>query len=724
MIKPEDLTDVERQVAGAYAGGTEIDLTGQSVRGEVLTGLLTGMYRVPRRGLPALRLRNARITGKFELEGTRVTRVIDLTHCTFEESPDLRMARLIGLRLRGTRVPGLQGRNLRVFSDLVLEAGFTCTGTVDLTDAAVDGTLRLAGAVLRSNTDHALLGARLRVSGSVQAIAMRANGEVRLRGATIGGSVHLGGARLVNTGREALEASGIVVAGNVFCNAEGGRFTVDGRVLFDGARVGGNLEFTGARLHSTHRVDQVLVLPHGLADEAATLVADRIRVDGNVELDDGFTSTGTVRLPNASIGGYLRMSGAVIGPRDVAEELAGDVTNRIPVALHADGMEVRGDVEARSAVNGAGVRSLPLQTYGQVRLSNAHIMGSASMSGVSLHGPGIDVLFADRLRVGGTLFLRELKAKGSVRLQNANIGSTLDMSGAELTLPRLRGNGTQKPSLDARAITIGKDLLCSRGFTAVGGVRIRLGEVGKMATFSDSHLGSTAADIALNAYGLTVHQFRLHIPAGQQPRGKVVLSRLKAVSVTDGPGLWDAEGGVAVDDFEFAGITADPDVPVETRLGWLLKVQPDFAPGPYEQLAAVYQQGGEEELAQKVQLEKQRRRYSELGRAGRAWGQIQRWTVGYGYRPWLAICWLGVFWLGGALWFNWHTMAKLNSDEDPVWNAWLLSLDLLIPIIDFGHDGKWRFTGASQWISSTLVAVGWVLASTAAAGAARVLKRV
>ncbi|MGI5503879.1 hypothetical protein [Lentzea sp. CA-135723] len=724
MIKPEDLTEVERQVAGAYAGGTEIDLTGQSARGEVLTGLLTGMYRVPRKGLPALRLRNARITGKFELEGTRVTRVIDLTHCTFEESLDLRMARLIGLRLRGTRVPGLQGRNLRVFSDLVLEAGFTCTGTVDLTDAAVDGTLRLAGAVLRSNTHHALLGARLRVSGSVQGIAMRAQGEVRLRGANVGGSVHLGGARLINTGKDALDASGLVVAGNVFCNAEGGRFTADGRVLFDGARVGGNVEFTGARLNSTHRIDnQVLVLPHGSADEAATLVADRIRVEGNVELDDGFTSTGTVRLPNASVGGYLRLSGAVIGPREVAEELAGDVTNRIPVALHADGMQVRGDVEARSAVNGAGTRCPALQTYGQVRLSNATIMGSASMSGVSLHGPGIDVLFADRLQIGGTLFLRELKAKGSIRLQNANIGSTLDLSGAELTLPRLRPNGTQKPSLDARAITIGKDLLCSRGFKAVGGVRIRLGEVGKMATFSDSHLGSTAADIALNAYGLTVHQFRLHIPEGQEPMGKVVLSRLKAVSVTDGPGLWDARGGVAVDDFEFAGITADPDVPVQTRLKWLLKVQPDFAPGPYEQLAAVYQQGGEEELAQKVQLEKQRRRYSELGRAGRVWGAVQRFTVGYGYRPWLAICWLAVFWLAGALWFHWHPMVKLNKDEDPVWNAALLALDLLIPIIDFGHDGKWQFTGASQWIAAVLVAVGWVLASTAAAGAARVLKR-
>ena len=138
------------------------------------------------------------------------------------------MAQLVGLRLRGCHVPALWGRNLRVHSDLVLEAGFTSDGTVDLTDATVDGTFRLAGAVLHGKTDHALLAARLRVSGSIQAIALRANGEVRLRGAGVGGSVHLGGARLVNPGQDALEASGLVIAGNLFCNAEGGRFTAEG----------------------------------------------------------------------------------------------------------------------------------------------------------------------------------------------------------------------------------------------------------------------------------------------------------------------------------------------------------------------------------------------------------------------------------------------------------------------------------------------------------------
>jgi hypothetical protein len=35
----------------------------------------------------------------------------------------------------------------------------------------------------------------------------------------------------------------------------------------------------------------------------------------------------------------------------------------------------------------------------------------------------------------------------------------------------------------------------------------------------------------------------------------------------------------------------------------------------------------------------------------------------------------------------------------------------------------WRMVGPSQWIAGVLIAVGWILASTAAAGAARVLKR-
>jgi hypothetical protein len=137
----------------------------------------------------------------------------------------------------------------------------------------------------------------------------------------------------------------------------------------------------------------------------------------------------------------------------------------------------------------------------------------------------------------------------------------------------------------------------------------------------------------------------------------------------------------------------------------------------------VYRDAGEEQMAEKVLLEKQRRRHAELGWAGRVWGVLQERTVGYGYRPWLAAVWLGVFWLAGTLWFAFHVMSKLDNDQNPVWNPPLLAMDLLLPIIDLGQDNMWQMVGPSQWISDVLIAAGWVLATTVAAGATRLLKR-
>lgn len=44
--------------------------------------------------------------------------------------------------------------------------------------------------------------------------------------------------------------------------------------------------------------------------------------------------------------------------------------------------------------------------------------------------------------------------------------------------------------------------------------------------------------------------------------------------------------------------------------------------------------------------------------------------------------------------------------------------------MNLGQDGYWRLAGASQWIAGAHVAAGWILATTAAAGAARILRRV
>jgi len=64
-----------------------------------------------------------------------------------------------------------------------------------------------------------------------------------------------------------------------------------------------------------------------------------------------------------------------------------------------------------------------------------------------------------------------------------------------------------------------------------------------------------------------------------------------------------------------------------------------------------------------------------------------------------------------------------NQDDHLVWNPFLFTLDLLIPIVDFGNKSRWALTGASQWFSAGLIAAGWVLATTVAAGVTRMLRR-
>ncbi|WP_233438470.1 hypothetical protein [Actinokineospora spheciospongiae] len=732
-IPPAQLTETEREVWAAFASGTVLDLSAHDdrrVRGEVLTGLLLGAYPLDDGAMPALRLDNAHVTGEWELEGREVGHVLSLHGCAFERPPDLRMARLVTLSLRGCALPGLRARNLRVGSDLRLELGFHCTGVLDLTDATVEGTLRLSGATLTHPEGVALRAERLRVTGSVQAIALQVAGELLFTGADIGGGAHFSDAELRNPGRVALEASGLVVTDSLFCD---NGFDATGSVRFAGARIGGDAVFSGALLSEAPSRDKHVLVLTGDADaDGYVLDADRLRVDGDLRLDAGFTAAGTVGLRGARIGGHLLLSGAVLGSRGVLPGLeaafaSGTPVTTVPFALVADGIEVGGDVEARDRVRGRAGDAL--RAHGQVRFVDGVVHGSASFSRARLRAPGLDALFADRLRVAGTLFLRHIRVSGSVRLQNAHIGSSLDCSGAHLVKPRLRPDGTVKPSLDARVATIGKDLLCSRGFRALGGVRIRLAEVGKRVTFQGARLGGRTKPghpvptRVLQAYGLIAQELVLLFDERHPPAGSVALTRATAASVTDGPGLWAARGGVELEDFTYSAIRADPEVTVRTRLRWLRQVQPDFAPGPYERLAAVYAEGGEEEMAQVVQLERQRRRYSELHVAGRIWGKLQEWTVGFGYRPWLAIVWLALFWLVGLVWFATHRMVRLNSDTDPVWNPPLLATDLLLPIIDLGQDNMWRMAGVSQWIAGTLIAVGWILATTVAAGATRVLKR-
>ena len=412
------------------------------------------------------------------------------------------------------------------------------------------------------------------------------------------------------------------------------------------------------------------------------------------------------------MGGYLRLSGARLsGPYGASER---------GIALLADGMEVGGDLEGRDHGRGA------LVCCGQMRLVGARVRGSASLSGIELAAPDGYALLADRLHVGGEFYLRRLRCQGTIRLNDAEVGATLDCTDARLDRPRRRADGSVRPSLDARAATIGKDLLCRDGFVASGGVRLRRMEARKSVQFVDATLvgtpGTGFARYALNAYGLVTAELTIR-PAGR-PGGAVLLAQAQVGGVRR---LGRAVG------------RRPRCRPVRLRLRPAARPARHRRPYP----AAVDRAGDARLRARPLRAARggvpaggrrgagpegghrppNRRRYAEADPVERAWGALQRWTVGFGYRPWLAVFWLVLFAVLGGAWFGGHPPRPVDEGQNPVFNPWLFAADTLLPIVNLGQDGYWRLDGASQWISSGLVAAGWILATTAAAGAARVLKR-
>lgn len=117
------------------------------------------------------------------------------------------------------------------------------------------------------------------------------------------------------------------------------------------------------------------------------------------------------------------------------------------------------------------------------------------------------------------------------------------------------------------------------------------------------------------------------------------------------------------------------------------------------------------------------RRRETLPIAAKLWGFAQDWTVAYGYRPGRAALWMAVLWAVSAVAFARADHPAIKPGEHPNWNPALFSLDLLLPVIDLGQDSYWQLRGGWQWFAAILILLGWVLATTVAAGATRLLRR-
>lgn len=242
------------------------------------------------------------------------------------------------------------GPGVQVGARRIEMLGAWIEGRLDLGDAQIAMTLWFYRCVF----DHTPLLDGARVSGSVgfpdcrlpglmaEGCSVRddlslnagcsVDGEVRLKRAEIGGDLHCARMKL-QTGERAIASRPLVADG----------IRVRGDVtLSEGFEAVGELRFVGARIGGDFRAGRARVTGHvdGEGARSAALVLDRAEIGGSVLLDAGFAAAGRVCLRRAVVGGDLDCTAA-------AFDRVGDAAWDKGVALVLDRAHIGGTLSLR-----------------------------------------------------------------------------------------------------------------------------------------------------------------------------------------------------------------------------------------------------------------------------------------------------------------------------------------------------------------------------------------
>ena len=361
--------------------------------------------------------------------------------------------------------------------------------------------------------------------------------------------------------------------------------------------------------------------------------------------------------------------------------------------------------------DGIVVRSVDLSRsvhHGTLSLRGAKV-DSLSLDGTVLRSPGGYALHADHLEVATYLHGNNgFTADGEVCLNDAHIGTVLDLKGARLRNP----GGSSLAAIGMRADAV---MNCCEGFDSVGAVELYHAQVGQRLCFKGARL-SNPDGVAIWAEQLQARELMLQTAAAV---GTIDLRDARVGVLHDDPAAWPAT-------LRLAGFTydsLDPPLTGSQRLGWLRRDPGGYLPSAYEQLTSMYRRLGQGEQARAIALAKQRHRRQTLPRVPLAWGYLQDWTVGYGYRPGRAATLLLILWAIGSLVFGLHHPPPTDGADPRTFQPVIYTLGLLLPVIDFQQEDTFTPQGAESWLAFVLIAAGWILTTTVAASIIRALQR-
>ncbi|MEV4832614.1 hypothetical protein AB0K25_30375 [Micromonospora sp. NPDC049257] len=618
---------------------------------------------------------------------------------------------------------------------------------IHLHNARINGDIRLSDSKISCGSEFALLGRQVKVGGSVIcANDFNCEGGIILEGARIEGQLLLPKARISRPNGICLNIDHAVVALGVRC--EDAHFR--GAVRMHHAQIGCQLSFDRVRISDCGRL---------------ALLADHLGVDGSGHFRN-FRAEGAVHLhgsrfecnllvDNAKIssdaGTALTLDGTTIGAALAVEdcEIAGSIlliaaTVQGALTLRNTEISPHGSwaVDARRADIRGGVDGAKgFTAHGSVSFANAKISVTLNLTEAAIVTPRRHALIAAGLVLDGDLIGDRAKVEGLVDLTAANVTGNVRLADAELTGVPLEesSRGREIDQLrrgDWRGVSLRATASIIHGDIDLRGARLKESLVLESATVQRSVLldGTTLEvkdSMAIRADGMKAAMLSLRFR--DAPTGGISLAAAAVGTLRDNERSWPKSAAVVLEGFTYGLL--DTNLTVVDRLRLLQHATPTYSPHPYEQLASNLTAAGQDDDADIVRLASIRRSHASSRFLIRIWGKLQDYVVGYGFSPMRALAIFLVLFIGASVWFTVTPyscgeaayadlpICPIKADEHPTWDPWLYSLDLLIPLVNLGHDNAWDPTGSSKAVMYVLVIGGWVLTTTIVAAAGRSLRR-
>ncbi|MEV5895782.1 hypothetical protein [Nonomuraea fuscirosea] len=616
-----------------------------------------------------LRINTARIDGNFFLNDARLT------------TPDSLALNASDLVIGGSIIGG---NGVQVKGGMLFENS-TVAGSVNLNRLEVSRPLDLA-----LDLDHC------RFAMGFHCEDARIRGMVRLHHMVAGCQVTLARTRVdeVRKGVDAVHANHLEVDGAAYFND----VSLVGPLALHGAKVTCDLSISGAKISP--------------AGSGAAFWANGAYV-GNDFIANNCNMDGAVILHTIKIDGEANFANAtIINGTDTALDLR------------------------RAVLKGSLIATGSFATTGSVKLTNATVGVDLILTEATLKNPRSIALAASGLHVTGDMIADRCTIEGLVDLASNLLNGNLRFVDAVLS-GLSADESSRGTSVDAKGEWRGLALRCT-GSRIAGNLDLRSARlkrelmldsatIGGSVRLTGTHL-ATEGPYALRAEGLTADT--LILKPASQPIHAISLASASIQELVDDVTSWPREAHINISDFQYERL--DSDVSVTERLEWLERATPTYAAQPYEKLATCLDLAGQQGDARTVRLASVRRAHRSKNLLIRLWGTLQDAVIGYGYAPIRALAIFGVLLVGAGLWFSFGATACLptqlglcpvKADEHPTWDPWLYALDLLIPLVDLGHEKAWDPLGMSKLVAMVLIMSGWVLTTTVIAAASRTLRR-